>query len=175
MTEIRCDAIKIAYRQSKDGFVVSFVIHPQEMPALLANADIGSQWELTLNGLDEDGNAPFVGSASEPSRSPPATPREAVGEPPNRRPVTLAQRAGMLRKKQSYQNWLIHKGMAHPDWTDTKTGELIPLDKQARTAQHMILGVTSCSELEPNTYEGDKFLEHERDFTVWLKHPDLVA
>jgi hypothetical protein len=55
--DIHCDAIKIAYRQTKDGFVVSFAIHPQDMPALLANADIWSQWSLRLVELDEDGNA----------------------------------------------------------------------------------------------------------------------
>ena len=54
---MKCDAIKIAYRQSKDGFVVAFAIHPQEMPADLANADIGSQWQLTIEPLDENGNA----------------------------------------------------------------------------------------------------------------------
>ncbi len=53
---IKCDAIKYAYRQSKDGFVVAFVIHPQEMPVDLANADIGSQWQLSLVPLDEHGN-----------------------------------------------------------------------------------------------------------------------
>ncbi len=54
---IQCDAIKYAYRQSKDGFIISFVIHPQDMSEDLANADIGSQWQLSLVPLDEDGNA----------------------------------------------------------------------------------------------------------------------
>ncbi len=57
MDDIHCDAIKIAYRQTKDGFVVSFAIHPQDMPVVLANADIGSQWSLRLVELDEDGNS----------------------------------------------------------------------------------------------------------------------
>ena len=55
---ITCDAIKIAYRQNKEGFVVSFSIHPQDMPAELANAPVGSQWQLQLVELDDDGNAP---------------------------------------------------------------------------------------------------------------------
>ena len=53
---ITCDAIKTAYRQSKDGFVVSFAIHPSDMDPELANADIGSQWQLRLVPLDENGN-----------------------------------------------------------------------------------------------------------------------
>ncbi len=54
---IKCDAIKIGYRQSKDGFVISFTLHPQEVPEELALADIGSQWQLSLVPLDDDGNA----------------------------------------------------------------------------------------------------------------------
>lgn len=54
--EIKCDAIKTAYRQNKEGFVVSFAIHPQDMPADLANAHVGSQWQLILVPLDDDGN-----------------------------------------------------------------------------------------------------------------------
>jgi hypothetical protein len=56
--EIKCDAIKTAYRQSKDGFVVSFAIHPQDMDPDLANAEIGSQWQLRLVPLDDNGNGP---------------------------------------------------------------------------------------------------------------------
>jgi predicted 3-demethylubiquinone-9 3-methyltransferase (glyoxalase superfamily) len=58
MDSIHCDAIKVAYRQTKDGYNVSFQIHPSDMPVALANADIGSQWKLTLVELDENGNAP---------------------------------------------------------------------------------------------------------------------
>ena len=54
--EINCDAIKYSYRQNKDGFIVAFVIHPQDMNLDLANAAIGSQWRLTLRELDKDGN-----------------------------------------------------------------------------------------------------------------------
>ncbi len=60
---VEFDAIKIGYRQSKDGFVVSFSIHPNEMPMILANADIGSQWQITAVELDEDGNAPETAAA----------------------------------------------------------------------------------------------------------------
>ena len=50
------DVIKYAYRQSKDGFIVSFVVHPNDLCLDLANAAIGSQWRLTIRELDEDGN-----------------------------------------------------------------------------------------------------------------------
>ncbi len=54
---IKCDVIKIGYRQDKDGFVINFRILPEDLPESLALADIGSQWQLSLVPLDEDGNA----------------------------------------------------------------------------------------------------------------------
>lgn len=53
---IDVDVLKYAYRQSKDGFIVSFVLHPHDNHLDLANAAIGSQWRLTLRELDESGN-----------------------------------------------------------------------------------------------------------------------
>ncbi len=47
----------MAYRQTKDGYAITFVIHPQDMHEALANAPIGSQWRMELTPLDEDGNA----------------------------------------------------------------------------------------------------------------------
>lgn len=54
---ITVDAIKYSYRQNKEGMVVSFVIHPNDAHGDLANAPIGSQWQLSLVPLDKDGNA----------------------------------------------------------------------------------------------------------------------
>lgn len=114
MTDIHCDAIKIAYRQSKDGFVVSFAVHPQDMPAVLANADIGSQWRLVLSELDEHGNSSVAGEAPGPStfaanlntsasvsrRGEPASTRKSWHE------MTPAQQAGILCADKSFQKYM---------------------------------------------------------------------
>ncbi len=54
---ISVDVIKMAYRQTKDGYAITFVIHPNDKHETLANALIGSQWRMQLTPLDEDGNA----------------------------------------------------------------------------------------------------------------------
>lgn len=56
MSSTEMDVIKYAYRQSKDGFIISFVVHPNDLNLDLANAAIGSQWRLKLVELDEHGN-----------------------------------------------------------------------------------------------------------------------
>jgi hypothetical protein len=148
---IKVDAIKYAYRQNKDGFVVSFVIHPNDAHKELANADIGSQWELTLVGLDEDGNAPQKAQTPEP------------GEPPARVRLTLAQRAGMLCKDHLFRQFLRDAGTPVHD------------DVEAATALRLICGVKTRADILPGTNAGDAFEELHADYTVWLRHSDAVA
>lgn len=49
----RLEAIKYAYRQTKDGHVVSFVLHPNDINLDLTNAPIGQRFELVLRQLSE--------------------------------------------------------------------------------------------------------------------------
>jgi len=51
---MHCEARKIAYRQSKDGLVVSFVIHPNDMPDALAVAPLGQRYMLALAAIGDD-------------------------------------------------------------------------------------------------------------------------
>lgn len=53
---MKIDVIKYSYRQTKDGHVIGFVLHPDDVSAELQSAPIGSQWQLTIVPLDEDGN-----------------------------------------------------------------------------------------------------------------------
>lgn len=55
---ITIDVIKLGYKQDREGFVVSFRIHPSDDHKELAIADIGSQWQLTATPLDDQGNGP---------------------------------------------------------------------------------------------------------------------
>lgn len=51
---IHCEAVKAAYRQTKDGLVVSFVIHPNDMPNALAVAPLGTRYMLALAQIGDD-------------------------------------------------------------------------------------------------------------------------
>lgn len=52
-----CEARKAAYRQSKEGLVVSFVIHPNDMPDALAVAPLGQRYMLALAAIGDDEQA----------------------------------------------------------------------------------------------------------------------
>jgi hypothetical protein len=49
-----CEARKVAYRQTKDGLVVSFVVHPNDMPDELATAPLGTRYMLALAEIGDD-------------------------------------------------------------------------------------------------------------------------
>jgi len=174
MTAIHCDAIKIAYRQSKDGFVVSFAIHPQDMPAVLANADIGSQWRLVLSELDEHGNAQSL------SRSGPAS-RQGQGEslPPDNthsdqphnegggtkrkswHEMTPAQQAGILCDDPAFRKFL---GETYPEQDGfTATGII-----------YNICGIKSRTEIIPGSKANNIWREITSDYRMWQLEASVV-
>lgn len=51
---IHCEMVKYAYRQTKDGVVVSFVVHPNDIPAELSASHIGARYMVALVELGDD-------------------------------------------------------------------------------------------------------------------------
>lgn len=49
-----CEARKISYRQTKEGVVISFVLHPNEIPDSVATAALGTRYLLALVELNDD-------------------------------------------------------------------------------------------------------------------------
>lgn len=57
MTEVPacyCEARKCAYRQTAQGIVVSFTVHPNEVPEELAVAPLGTRYYLAMAEIGED-------------------------------------------------------------------------------------------------------------------------
>jgi len=51
---MNCEAKLYAFRKTREGTVVSFVIHPQEIPEGLATADIGARIMLAMVEIGDD-------------------------------------------------------------------------------------------------------------------------
>lgn len=49
-----CEVKLYAFRKTRDGTIVSFVLHPQDMPEKLAIADIGARFMLAMVELGDD-------------------------------------------------------------------------------------------------------------------------
>ena len=51
---MNCEAKLYAFRKTKDGTVVSFVLHPQELPKGLGDAEIGARFVMALVEIGDD-------------------------------------------------------------------------------------------------------------------------
>jgi len=51
---IHFEAKKAAYRQSKEGIVVSLVIHPADVPDALATASLGQRYMVAMASIGDD-------------------------------------------------------------------------------------------------------------------------
>jgi hypothetical protein len=54
---IHFEGVKHAYRQTKDGVVISFVVHPHDVPKGLAEAPLGSRYIVALVQVGDDEQA----------------------------------------------------------------------------------------------------------------------
>lgn len=151
MSEGHFEAVKYAYRQSKDGFVLSFVVHPNDMPDALATAPIGTAFMIGFASIEPAGG-------TDPKHSAQGQPQDvrADGAPPAvAKPNST--RAVMMAKDSDVWNFFDHTGLGKI--TDPISAEM--LIKQ-------ICGVKSKSELN----EGRGAAEFERlrqDFYAWRR------
>ena len=100
-----CEAKKHAYRQTKDGIVISFVLHPNEVPDDLALAPLGARYMLGLARIGDD-EEPL-----EPEQKPekPKRPGRPFADMP------ASEQAGMLCKDAEFQRWARGRG-AEQNW-----------------------------------------------------------
>ena len=106
MTKGSFEAIKYAYRQTKDGFVLSFVVHPSDMPDDMATAPIGQRFMVAYGAITDSGAG---ASTAARERVGDASTREdeaagaAVSSSPTR---TNSQRAAFLLKNPDFRRFL---------------------------------------------------------------------
>jgi hypothetical protein len=86
-----CEAKKHGYRQTQDGIVVSFVLHPNEVPDDLALAALGTRYMLALVRIGDD-ETPQSPKAKQPPRPFASLPR--------------SQQAGILCGDETFRRWV---------------------------------------------------------------------
>lgn len=156
---VNCEARKIAYRQSKDGVVISFLLHPNDVPNELAIADLGSRYIIALVEIGDDETPK---QREEPAR---ISHQPAGIEPPARRSfddLPASTQAGILCGDANFHEFI---RMNKPDrWrflnegTDTERAALI---------LRSLVGVTSRSEIKPGTKAFDAWRDILREYNDW--------
>jgi hypothetical protein len=141
---IHCEAKKHAYRQTQDGVVVSFVLHPQEVPEGLATAPLGARYVLALVELNDDETPKEVmPSANDRTRTTDARPSPSRGTPEGAkrdwRDFQPAQQAGIRAGQPLFRAFL-----------KEQQGYDCPTKDEAAYAIRDICGVESRAEIGPN-------------------------
>lgn len=147
------ESIKAALRQTKDGMVISFVIHPMEISPDLAAAPIGTRFMIGYAEIadDESMELPVKGDRSKAAKL-----AYAALSPEAQARV----RSVRLCKDPEFQAWIAH----HPVWG----GKLNPSDVKPTLTEEgargyilLAIGATSRSQIEKDEEARHGFMEIE--------------
>ena len=145
---IHCEMKKCALRQSKDGIIVSFVLHPHEVPKALQTADIGSRWMVALVELNDD--------------------ETAIQQPAKEHPEPAAPGKGSWRDLQpAAQAGIRSHDPVFMAFMEERSGRTISDESSATNAIRQFCGVMSRSQLATN--HKARILWHQLDeqFQAW--------
>lgn len=147
---------KHAYRQTQDGIVISFVVHPNDMPAAMATAGLGTRYMAAFVEIGDD---------EKPVERPaPKAPATVTPEPVAEKPATksYAQRIGILCNDASFRRYL-REGY----WASVNV-PMLGVDAAADTIRN-ICGVTTRKAILPGSAAGEKWRSLEIDYQNWLR------
>src|SRR5579859_3574881 len=95
-----CEMVKYALRQTKDGIVVSFVVHPNDIPAALQTSHIGSRWMAALVQIGD--NEQPVQQQKESHAAPQPAPKSRAGAKRDWQELQPQQQAGIRCAEPSF-------------------------------------------------------------------------
>lgn len=154
------EAKKHAYRQTQDGIVVSFVIHPNDLDADFAIAALGTRYMVAFAEIGDDGRPSELartGVEYRPESNNPAKPNADKAEPhKDRRPfasLPLSQQAGIRCQDARFLKFLGVK-----------------FQEDAGSSVRARCMISSRSELddERNNVSRDLWVRIEKEFQEWL-------
>lgn len=169
---VHFEARKIAYRQTKEGVVVSFVVHPNDVPDSLAVAQLGTRYLLALVELSDD-ETPVPPAESEASATEQAGGAPKVDTNNTRaghrseqtrerylmkdRMEQAVVRCGILSAKPAFQDWFLGK-------RKILLGPGDDVEKAVAASLRGYLGVNSRSEISSNDFVYQRFLALETSY-----------
>jgi hypothetical protein len=156
-----CEAKLHGFRRTADGVVVSFVLHPQEVPQALALDPLGTRYMLAFAQIGDDEHPVSPAGTHQPQQE------RVFDEPdgstvPNQKPSTPAGgvkskeeraviRAAILCSEPRFRIWMAGE--------DISTNEAAAMLREA-------CGVASRGDIAKDPAALDKFLKLETDYLL---------
>lgn len=141
---MHCEARKTSYRQTSQGVVISFLLHPNETPDGLSLAPLGTRFMLAIVELADDET--------------PAKPREK--QPKSFHDMSPSQQAGMLCSDEAFQKFMMETGGIKPE--------------KVADAIRLLCGVTSRSAIKPGTEAERRWMGIVSDYRAWQHEPEHI-
>tara|TARA_X000001382_G_scaffold83110_1_gene58766 strand:- start:38 stop:508 length:471 start_codon:yes stop_codon:yes gene_type:complete len=145
------EAKKYAYRQTKDGMVLSFVLHPDDVPKEMAIAPIGQRYMVACAQIDDHEN--------------PIRPRATTDA------EKALARANLICRDESYIQWarMNYYQWVNPTYPHQIADETLEDEKYAAEVIRFICGIESRSELKNNPEARERLNEHLKLFESEVK------
>lgn len=145
-TDIPIELRKIAYRQSaKDGLVITFAVHPNDMPAGLAASPIGTRFMAALVEIGDDEKP--VNQKEKQSKA--------------FKDMSFAQQAGMLCNDPSFKKFM-------KETTDFTHGDVPLMVRQ-------FCGVESRKDILPGTSAATMWTALISDYRAWNLEAEIIG
>lgn len=148
------EAKKHAYRQTQDGVVVSFVVHPSDMSAELATAPLGTRYMVAFSEIgDDEQPTPVAQPIEHQTSNLTVAGSNPAGSTKDRRPfasLPLSQQAAIRCQDNDFKLFI-----------NASNAE------DAAERVRIRCGVASRSEIILNTPAGDKWEVLERAYQAW--------
>lgn len=161
-----CEAKKHAYRQTQDGVVVSFVLHPQDVPQGLALASLGTRYMLAMVEIGDDEQPKEVMPPEDSGTKRIATPPHAVADnaPRGARTKSAAQQAGILCNEPQFIKWI-----------GEQYGYIVENPDQAAGVIRELCEVESRRDIREGTEAWDKWRNIVGAYKAWQMAPSVGA
>ena len=134
------EAKKYAYRQTKDGVILSFVLHPDDVPKEMALANIGQRYMVACAQIDDFENPIRPAAVTEGERA--------------------VARANLICRDASYQSWVRRNRGEWPDVDFENTTD----EEYAAQVIRSVCNVESRSELKYSETARTLLSDHMKEF-----------
>ena len=172
-----CEMVKYALRQTKEGIVVSFVVHPNDIPAALQVSHIGSRWMAALVQIGED-ELPVKQPAKEAMPDNRFIPQQPDTRPrqENDKPVGAKEKREWNELQAPQQAGIRAHDPRFWAFLREEKGHPAVNEERAATTIRIICGVHSRTEFGTNPHKRAEWVKLDAEYQAWLANANgLVA
>ncbi len=158
---LKFEAVKCAYRQTKDGIVVSLVVHPSDVPDGLATAPLGSRYVAVLVQVGDDEKPVKSAEGAQPRQIESKRAAGAKREKREWRDVDPTTQAAMRCAEPAFHRFL--EESYADDWQ--------AFEHDPAEVVRFLCGVKSRKDL--NVVHAARMIWHalDNEFQLWMKVP----